>query len=130
MGAMSKRWDLPLGALEIEAKAVEDGVQLAWDLDLKRIIIESDLQTVVNVICDQSVVSSSIQHVIEGVGVVLRWFDAWKVSHICKETNSAAHILARNAKFVLDRVIWVEDTPPIVSAQVQHDVICMNSVSV
>ena len=130
MGAMSKRWDLPLGALEIEAKAVEDGVQLAWDLDLKRIIIESDLQTVVNVICDQSVVSSSIQHVIEGVGVVLRWFDAWKVSHICKETNSAAHILARNAKFVLDRVIWVEDTPPIVSAQVQHDVICMISVSV
>ena len=52
------------------------------------------------------------------------------VSHICRETNSAAHILARNAKSVLDRVIWVEDTPPIVSAQVQQDVIYMNSVSV
>ena len=97
MGAMSKRWDLPLGALEIEAKAVEDGVQLAWDLGLKRIIIESDSQTVVNAIRDQSVVLSSIQHVIEGIGVDLRWFDAWKVSHICRETNSAAHILARNA---------------------------------
>ena len=130
MGAMSKRWDLPLGALEIEAKAVEDGVQLAWDLGLKRIIIESDSQTVVNAIRDQSVVLSSIQHVIEGIGVDLRWFDAWKVSQICRETNSAAHILARNAKPVLDRVIWVEDTPPIVSAQVQHDVICMISVSV
>ena len=112
------------------AKAVEDGVQLAWDLGLKRIIIESDSQTVVNAIRDQSVVLSSIQHVIEGIGVDLRWFDAWKVSHICRETNSAAHILARNAKSVLDRVIWVEDTPPIVSAQVQHDVICMISVSV
>ena len=97
MGAMSKRWDLPLGALEIEAKAVEDGVQLAWDLGLKRIIIESDSQTVVNAIRDQSVVLSSIQHVIEGIGVDLRWFDAWKVSQICRETNSAAHILARNA---------------------------------
>ena len=130
MGAMSKRWDLPLGALEIEAKAVKDGVQLAWDLGLKRIIIESDSQTLVNAIRDQSVVLSSIQHVIEGIGVDLRWFDAWKVSQICRETNSAAHILARNAKPVLDRVIWVEDTPPIVSAQVQHDVICMISVSV
>ena len=84
----------------------------------------------VNAISDQSIVPSSIQHVIEGIGVVLRCFDAWKVSHICKETNSTTHILARNAKFVLDRVIWVEDTPPIVSAQVQHDVICMISVSV
>ena len=35
----------------------------------------------------------------------------------------------RNAKSVLDRVIWVEDTLPIVFAQVQHDVICMNSES-
>ena len=130
MGAMSKRWDVPLGALEIEAKVVEDGVQLAWDLDLKRIIIESDLQTMVNAIRDQSIVPSSIQHVIEGIGVDLRWFDAWKVSHICRETNSVAHILARNAKFVLDRVICVEGTPLIVSAQVQHDVIYMNSVSV
>ena len=130
MGAMSKRWDMPLGALEIEAKAMEDGVQLAWDLGLKRIIIESDSQTVVNAIHDQSVVSSSIQHVIEGIGVDLRCFDAWKVSHICRETNSTAHILARNAKSLLDRVIWVKDTPPIVSAQVHQDVICMNSISV
>ena len=75
MGAMSKRWDLPLDALEIEAKAVEDGVQLAWDLGLKWIIIESDSQTVVSSICDQSLVLSSIQHVIEGIGVDLRCFE-------------------------------------------------------
>ena len=75
MGAMSKRWDLPLDALEIEAKAVEDGVQLAWDLGLKRIIIESDSQTVVSSIRDQSLVLSSIQHVIEGIGVDLRCFE-------------------------------------------------------
>ena len=80
----------------------------------------------VSSIRDQSLVPNSIQHVIEGIGVDLRCFEAWNVSHICKESNSAAHILARNAKFVIDRIIWVEDTPPIVSAQVQHDVICIS----
>ncbi|XP_075665575.1 uncharacterized protein LOC142635273 [Castanea sativa] len=127
MGAMSKKWELPLGALEIEAKAVEEGVRLAWDLGLKQIIIESDSQIVVNSIRDHHLAPSSIQKVIEGLIVDLRSFEEWKVSHICRRSNSAAHIMARHAKFVIDRVIWVEDTPPIIAAQVQHDVLYMTS---
>ena len=42
MGALSKRIYLPLRALEVEAMAFEEGIQLAKDLSLSKIIIEGD----------------------------------------------------------------------------------------
>lgn len=129
IGAMSKRLELPLGPLEIEAKAVEDGVHLAWDLGLKQIILESDSQTVVNSLREHSLTPSSIQKVVEGTKLELRCFDAWEVSHTRRGGNSAAHLLARHAKDVDECVIWVEDTPPMIDEQVQYGVICTDSSS-
>ena len=40
MGAMSKKICLPLGAIEAKAKAMEEGILLAWDLGLKNIVIK------------------------------------------------------------------------------------------
>ena len=127
MRSMSKRVELPLGSLEIEAKAVEEGVQLAWDLHLKQIILESDSLTVVSSLREHSLIPSSIHKVVEGTVRNLRCFDAWEVSHT-RSSNFAAHVLASHARSVTDCIIWVEDTPPIIADQVHNDAICMNCI--
>ena len=128
MGAMSKKLELPLGALEAEAKALEEGMLLAQDLGLKEIIIECDSELVVKALGEQSLLQNFIQKVIEGVKEGLECFKAWRVTHIHGSGNTTAHIMARNAKMLNHCNIWVEDTPPIIADQLQCDVTCLNSI--
>ncbi|KAL4598800.1 hypothetical protein ACB092_11G083100 [Castanea dentata] len=94
------------------SKTIEEGVMLAWDLGLKDIIIESDAQLVIN----------SLGKQFEGIMEGLRRFNAWEVTHTRMSGNNATHILARQAKFLNEFNIWVEDTPPKIVDQIQIDI--------
>ena len=118
MGSMSKRMKLHLGALEAEAKAVEEGIQLAWDLGLKEIIIESDLQIVVNALRGQGPIQSFIRKVTQGIEMSLRQFRSWKANHISRGSNRVAHILAKHARGVDDCIVWIEDTPLVIEDKI------------
>ena len=89
-----------MDGLEVEARAVEEGVALAWDLRLKDIIIESDALLVTNSLEKQSGMLSSIRKAVEGILEGLRKFNAWDVNHTRRSGNIAAHIMARQAKFL------------------------------
>ncbi|KAL0001855.1 hypothetical protein SO802_015636 [Lithocarpus litseifolius] len=122
IGAMSKKMDISLEALEVEAKAFEEGILLVGDLGLKDIVLEGDAKVVIDTLAGSSSPLSSIQMIIEGFQ---RWkfkVHAWEVNYVCRTDNIAAHLMARNAKFVNDSVVWVEDAPPIIECQLLKDV--------
>ena len=130
MGAMSKKLNLPLGAVEVEAKAFEEGLMLAGDLGLKQIILEGDAQTVTNALLGKCLPPSSIQRLIAGASRWKQWVQVWRASHVRRAGNWAAHVMAQNAKFISDCVVWVEDTPPMIQCQVHRDVLLMNQGSI
>ena len=129
MGAMSKKLDLPLGALEVEAKAFEEGFQLAGDLGLRNIIVEGDAKTVTDALAGRCAPPSSIQMIIEGSWRGSLNVQEWQISHVCRASNCAAHLMARNANLVNDSIVWVEDTPPILQCQLFKDVAGLDLMS-
>ena len=129
MGAMSKKICLPLGAIEAEVKAVEEGVLLAWDLGLKNVVVEGDSLAVTQALNGVVSPAISIQKVSEGILWWLKKFDNWKILHTRRSSNSAAHVMAKEAKSILDSVIWVEDSPPAIADQLLYDVLSMDSLS-
>lgn len=105
MGAMSKKLNLPLGAVEVEAKAFEEGLLLAGDLGLKQVILEGDAQIVTNALLGKCLPPSSIQMIIT---VARRWrqiVQDWKINYVRRTGNGAAHLMARNAKLMSDCVV-------------------------
>ncbi|XP_075665990.1 uncharacterized protein LOC142635793 [Castanea sativa] len=119
-----------LKALETEARAMQEGVQLAWELGLREIIIEEDARVVIKALLNPESCPWSIQKIIEGCLQRLSCFKAWIASHVSKKGNVAAHVMARMAKSIVDCKIWVEDTPPIIADQVLKDVTNLYHVSV
>ena len=50
IGACSRKLKAPLGAIEVEAKAVELGLLFARDVSIQDFTLESDLLTLINVL--------------------------------------------------------------------------------
>ena len=68
----------------------------------------------------------AIQKIVEGSLWCLSHFKSWRIAHVRRNNNGAAHLLARNALSIDDCVIEVEDTLPIIELQIQNDVIAMD----
>ncbi|CAL1352428.1 unnamed protein product [Linum trigynum] len=99
-------------AEQVEALAMELGIQTATLIQAPRLVLESDCQTLVlrlqnsmEDVTDMGIICGSIQRGIRNMGEV-------RVTHIGREANVAAHLMAQvNARWD-ERQVWF-DTPPL-----------------
>ena len=123
IGACSKKIRFPLGAVEVEAKAVEFGLHFAKDLLIQDFILEGDSLVVFNAVSETSSPPSSIATVIYGSVSISHEFHHVDFSHVRWQGNCLAHLLAKHALGIDDFSIWIEEVPCFLQQALLKDVL-------
>nr|XP_023873208.1 uncharacterized protein LOC111985788 [Quercus suber] len=122
IGALSKKITAPLKALEIEAKAVEVGLQFAKDLSIQEFILEGDSLLVINALKELSLPPSSVAAIISSSMSVSHEFRKIVFSHVRRQGNRPAHSLANYASSIDDFSVWLEEEPYFLNQALIQDV--------
>ncbi|KAK9984734.1 hypothetical protein SO802_034259 [Lithocarpus litseifolius] len=125
--ALSKKVLCPLGPLEVEAKALEEAVDFAWDVGIRDAHFECDSKMIVDAVLDVSCPQASIYNTITGIGQKVQAFRSFQFSHVKRTGNQLAHILAQHAKNIDNYVTWIEENPAFVKSALTQDVLLLSS---
>nr|XP_023898148.1 uncharacterized protein LOC112010025 [Quercus suber] len=122
VAATCKLIHAPLGPLEVEAKAVEVGLQFAKLLGVSDFIVEGDSLIVSRALSHSFSAPTSIDAVILSIRSAALEFHNVDFSHVKRNANSPAHLLAKYAKGIVNQCIWMENCPTFLELAILHDV--------
>lgn len=101
--AMSMKIRAPLRALEAEAKAFEAGIIYARDVGVQDIVLEGDSIIMYRAFYELSPPPlQSIASIVEGILELAQGFQRVQFSHIRRQENTPAHLLAKHASSIVD----------------------------
>ena len=106
----------------MEAKAFESGLQFAKDVGLHEFILEGDSLNVVRALQGLSPPSVSVMSVIYGIQSSCNEVRKVLFSHVCRQGNRPAHILAKHVISIVDFMVWVEENPYFLEQALLHNV--------
>ena len=121
MATLSKRWNYSMGAIEAEAKTWEAGVLFSRDVGIRDVKFKGDSSMVCNVLQGLASPPTSVANILTSFlnhALLLR---QWKVSHIKRQGNVPAHLLAQYAQHVGDYVAWLEECPSLIEHACAQD---------
>ncbi|XP_075675173.1 uncharacterized protein LOC142644441 [Castanea sativa] len=121
IAAISKVLPVHYTVEEVEAIALECGVLLAQELNLTDIIVESDALSMQFV--QKKELNGNIGHILQGVLSALSDFRSWKIQHLKRESNRAAHELAQLARASGESQIWKGMNPPCIQNLLRQECI-------
>ena len=126
VAALSKYLPGRFAADQVEALAMEQGILLAQELQLSRVILESDALAVVQALNDNSI-GNELGHILQGIQLMSESFEFYSSKHVNKVFNVVAHVLAQLARSGESSCLWYgvppPPPPPAVSKLVHNDLL-------
>ena len=107
--ALSKRLFVPLGPLETDAKAMEEGIMFGWDVGVRDVVVESNSQIVISTLLGSSEPPVGVATIFEGIYQKLQDFRQLQFSHVRRRDNCLTYILVQCARNNVSYVIWIEE---------------------
>jgi ribonuclease HI len=107
-GKVRAAWSLSrpglLDTTAAEATALFYGMKLCKELGVSNLVVEGDSKVVISAIQQHDASSSRFGHLIDDILMVLSSSPSWQMMHVRRDSNHAAHGLAKVAlKNVIDR---------------------------
>jgi ribonuclease HI len=105
----------------VEATTALHAVELCKDIGVQDNFLEGDAFTVVKAIAFRTSTWHNFGQIVDDIQVVLGSKRSWRVGHIKRGANGAAHGLAKEALRSNNDKIWMEDYPSCISQIVNSE---------
>ncbi|KAK7849904.1 putative ribonuclease h protein [Quercus suber] len=122
VAALNKYLPGRFAADQVEALALEQGILLAGDLQLSRVILECDELAVIQALNDNST-GNELGHILQGIRRVSESFEFCTFQHVNRTFNVVAHELAQLARREESSCMWYGVPPPAVLSLVHNDML-------
>ena len=110
--AFSRPLSAPYSPEIAKVLALENGVILAREMNITRVIFESNsLATMQYVVTIES--GGPLGHIISGIRSSMLHFCSWRLHHLKQDHNRATHELAQLAKSASFAQVWKGTSPPL-----------------
>ena len=112
-----------MDAVRAEAKAFEVGISFAIDVGVTEFILEGDSLIISDALCEQSLLPSSIGPIVYGILSSSHTFRCIEFSHVRRQGNGPAYLLAKHASGIDDFPIWIKESSYFIEQALLQDVI-------
>ena len=110
-----------LSPMVMEAYAVRDGVQLAYELGYRKVIIETDAKLVVDQWKTPRVDRSEISTTINEIRGLSGNFEEFRLICTAREANEQAHLCAKQCSASRRRCLWINYISTFLAACVRKE---------
>ena len=123
MASCAEKLNQAYKAEEIEAFATLKALQFAFDLGFQNAKLEGDSLGLIKALKEEDHNLSPLGLLVKDVKLAANNFVSLSYSHIKRNGNSVAHILAKHAIRIPDFQVWMEDVPSHVVSFLHSDVV-------